>query len=450
MTGSAFPTPCSIEAEKSLLGALITYPVGYTYKDIVSGIVADDFSLHAHKLIYQAINDLRRKGSSSDLIVLTEQLKSANHLDDIGGAGYLNLLSAAAAPVQSIPSHSAIVRRKAVLRKLITACGSIAEECLHSDLPMEDLLSKAAQAISGVKLRLQEELQLEPVSKALAACLNSIQRKYTGDPWASWKTGFHCLDEMTSGFHPGELVIAAGRPAMGKTCFALSVACLSPSSSEHPVALFSLGIGRRQMGHRLISMLGGIDSGVLRSGMLEDEDWQAVTRTMRGSANRKLFIDYTQELDPDTLLHRASKLKQKHGIGLVIVDYLQLMRSSGNAASRSEEIAEITRSLKLIARKLDAPVLALSQLSRRVESRRDKHPHLADLSGSGVIEEVADQVLLLYRDEYYHRDNPALTESAEIIVAKNPNGPTGSLRLRFSGKHLRFENLTHEPLVEFE
>ncbi|MDL1955791.1 MAG: replicative DNA helicase [Candidatus Desulfofervidus auxilii] len=441
--------PHNLEAEQAVLGGILIdnealYQVLETIKD-------EDFYRDTHRKIFRAYLELFEQNQPIDLVTVSEYLQNKGELEEIGGATYLASLVEAIPTASNIAYYAKIVKEKAILRKLIACASEIIEQCLSSTDDVEEILDRSERAIFEVAgQRIQTPyFPLKDIIKDTFETLQSFSQKgnyITGVP-----TGFTDFDRLTSGLQPADLIIVAGRPSMGKTAFALNIAANAAIKHRIPVAVFSLEMSKEQVAIRMLCAEAKVDTQKFRSGFLADHDWQLLTEAATLLSEAPVFIDDTPAISILELRAKARRLKSEHNIGLVIVDYLQLMKGKGRAERREQEISEISRSLKALAKELNVPVVALSQLNRRVEEREDKRPRLADLRESGAIEQDADLIVFLYRDEVYNRreDNPN-RGIAEVIIGKHRNGPIGKVKLAFLDKFTSFENLKVEYDETFE
>ena len=435
--------PQDIPAEQSVLGAILIENSAL-YKAI-EVIRVNDFYKEAHKKIFLAMLELGEKNEAIDLITLSDYLRKKNELDSVGGATYLSTLSNAVPTAANIRHHSRIVNEKALLRNLINTATEIISQGYEDSRDIEELLDYAENAIFNIS-----ENKIKPsfilIRDIIKDSFETIERlsekkeRVTGIP-----TGFYELDMLTSGFQPADLIIVAGRPSMGKTAFCLCIAQHASIEKKQPVAIFSLEMAKEQLVIRMLCAEARVDSQKLRSGFLSKSDWPRLTTAAGRLSEAQVFIDDAPGTSILEMKAKARRLKAEQGLSLIIVDYLQLMsgrseRRRGGSDTREQEISEISRSLKALAKELSVPVVALSQLNRAVESRQDKRPLLADLRESGAIEQDADVILFIYRDEVYKQteENKGL---AEIIIGKQRNGPVGTVKLTFLDKYTRFENL---------
>jgi len=435
--------PQNIEAEQAVLGAILIEN-NALYKAIeLLGV--NDFYKEAHRRIFLAMLELSEKNEAIDLVTLTEYLRKKNDLEIVGGATYLSFLSNAVPTAANIRYHSRIVREKALLRNLISTATEIITRGYEDSQDVEELLDYAENAIFSIS-----EKKIRPsfiaVKDIIPNSFETIERLSERKELVTGiSTGFHNLDALTSGFQPSDLIIVAGRPSMGKTAFCLCIAQHVGIKLKRPVAIFSLEMAKEQLVMRMLCSEAKVDSHKLRSGFLSRTDWPKLTTAAERLSEAPIFIDDTPGISVLEMKAKARRLKAEHDLGLVIVDYLQLMgsrgdRRRGGADTREQEISEISRSLKGLAKELSVPVIALSQLNRAVESRHDKRPMLADLRESGAIEQDADVILFIFREEVYKptEENRGI---AEIIIGKQRNGPVGTVELAFIDKYTRFENL---------
>ena len=432
--------PHSIEAEQSVLGGLMLD--NNAWDKIADLVVEEDFYRHDHRLIFRAIAELAEKNSPFDVVTLSEQLNKTHQLDNVGGLAYLGTLAKNTPSAANIAAYAKIVRERAVLRQLIQVGNKISESCYQPDgRDSEEILDQAESLVFKIAEQgARGKRDFTPIKDLLVKAVDRIDTLFQQDnPITGVATGFTDFDDMTSGLQPSDLVIVAGRPSMGKTTFAMNIAEHAALKTQLPVAVFSMEMPGEQLAMRLLSSLGRIDQHKLRTGKLEDEDWPRLTSAVGLLAEAKMFIDDTPGLTPNELRARARRLAREHGLGLIVIDYLQLMQVHGRSENRTNEISEISRSLKGLAKELNVPVIALSQLNRSLEQRPNKRPVMSDLRESGAIEQDADVITFIYRDEVYNEDSPD-KGTAEIIIGKQRNGPIGTCRLTFLGQFTRFEN----------
>ncbi|GAB2654201.1 replicative DNA helicase [Arenimonas aestuarii] len=442
--------PQSVEAEQAVLGGLMLAPDSL---DRVGDFLTEhDFYRRDHRLIYRAIRDLSEKNKPFDAVTLGEWFESNSLSEQIGGTGYLIELASTTPSAANIRAYAEIVREKAVLRQLIEAGTEIVNDGFQPEgRDSQEVLSAAEMRVFKIAEQGRRgRADFVSLRDAMKDAFQVLQERYenqgnvTGLP-----TGFADLDELTAGLQPSDLIILAARPAMGKTTLALNIAEFAALKTKKAVAVYSMEMSSSQLAFRLISSIGRINATRLRTGQLEDEDWSRVNMAIKMLSEVKVFIDDTPALSPDVLRSKARRIKREHDLGLIVVDYLQLMQVPGTGENRTNEISEISRSLKALAKELNVPVVALSQLNRGLESRTDKRPVMADLRESGAIEQDADIIMFIYRDEYYHKDSGD-KGLAEVIIAKQRSGPTGTIKLKFFGEYTRFDNLARDSVGSFE
>ncbi len=436
--------PHSIEAESSVLGGLLLDNSAW---DRVGDLLAEgDFYRYEHKLVYSAIGGLINTSRPADVITVYEHLQSLGKAEEMGGLGYLNALAQYVPSASNIRRYAEIVRERSILRKLVSASDEIATNAFNTQgRAVAQILDEAEQKIFNIGeegSRMKQGFQAMP--QLVVDLLDRVQEMadnqndITGVP-----TGFIDFDRMTSGLQPGDLVVLAARPSMGKTALAINIAEHVALHEQLPVAVFSMEMGASQLAVRIVGSIGRIDQGHLRTGKLSDDEWPRLTEAIEKLRNVSLHIDETPGLTPSELRANARRLARQCGkLGLIVVDYLQLMSGSGgsNGDNRATEIGEISRGLKMLAKELQCPVIALSQLNRSVEQRTDKRPMMSDLRESGAIEQDADVIMFIYRDDYYNKDSkePGV---AEVIIGKQRNGPTGTVKLAFLKPLTKFESL---------
>ena len=442
--------PHSLEAEQAVLGGLM---LDNTAWDQIADLASeDDFYRHDHRLIFRAISRLAEQNKPLDVITLSEWLESHNELDNVGGLAYLGSLAKNTPSAANIKAYAGIVRERAILRGLIQVGTSISESAFNSEgRDSAELLDEAERAVFQIAERgALARRGFVGIKELLTKAVDRIDTLFQQDsPITGVPTSFTDFDEMTSGLQPSDLVIIAGRPSMGKTTFAMNIAENAATQSGLPVAVFSMEMPGDQLAMRMMSSLGRIDQHKIRTGKLEDEDWPRLTNAVGILAEVPLYIDDTPGLSPNELRARARRLARENDgqLGLIVIDYLQLMQLPGNTENRAAEISEISRSLKSLAKELNVPVIALSQLNRSLEQRPNKRPVMSDLRESGAIEQDADVIVFIYRDEVYNEDSPD-KGTAEIIIGKQRNGPIGTVRLTFLGQYTRFENHIHNMYDE--
>src|SRR3954470_8253367 len=436
--------PHSIEAEQAVLGGLMLAPE--SWDRIADKPTEDDFYRRDHRVIYRAIGDLSEKGMPYDAVTLGEWFQAQNLADLVGGASYIIELANSTPSAANITAYADIVREKSVLRQLIDAGTEIAGDAFQPEgRSSQEILEVAEQKVfhiaeSGARGRKGFVTMRAAVKDAFQILHQRYESKGSVTGLA---TGFVDLDELTAGLQPSDLIIVAARPSMGKTALAVNFAEYAAIQKKKAVAIFSMEMSASQLAFRLISSMGRINAQNLRTGDLAEEEWPRVTSAITMLSEAKIFIDDTPALSPGELRARSRRLKREHDLGLIVIDYLQLMAVPGNKENRATEISEISRGLKALAKELNIPVIALSQLNRSLEQRTDKRPVMADLRESGAIEQDADVIIFIYRDEYYNQDS-ADKGQAEIIIGKQRNGPTGTVKLTFLGQYTKFENFASE------
>ena len=439
--------PHSQEAEQSVLGALMLDNGAW---DRVADLVGpDDFYVRAHRLIFGAIHDLAEEGHPCDAVTVAERLDSRSELDEAGGIAYLSALANDTPSAANIKAYADIVHERSVLRQLVGVSNEIADSAYNPEgRSVPELLDFAEQKVFRIADQgARSRSGFRGIKDLLVDAVDRIDYLFTQDnPITGVPSGFRDFDEKTSGLQRSDLIIVAGRPSMGKTSFAMNLAEHAAIGSTLPVAVFSMEMPGEQLVMRMMSSLGRIDQHKVRNGKLDDEDWPRITSAVGMLNVVSLYIDDTPALTPTDLRARARRLAREHedGLGLIIVDYLQLMQVPGSKENRASEISEISRALKGLAKELNVPIIALSQLNRSLEQRPNKRPVMSDLRESGAIEQDADVIVFIYRDEVYNEDSPD-KGTAEVIIGKQRNGPTGTVRLTFLGEYTRFENFAHDP-----
>ncbi|HCA89455.1 MAG: replicative DNA helicase [Legionellaceae bacterium] len=435
--------PHVLEAEQAILGGVLLD--NQAWEKISAKLCAADFYQAEHRIIFTAILDLAKKNQPFDVITLLDNLKSIDELDAAGGESYLFELANNTPSVANVSAYADIVREKSVQRQLIQIAGDIADAAYNPDgREVSELLDLAEAKVFAIAEQTQHDGGPQAIKSVLVRAVEKIDALYhSGQLITGLETGLTDLDNMTSGLQPADLIIVAGRPSMGKTTLVMNMAEHAAISSRKPVLVFSMEMPADSLAMRMMSSLGRIDQHNIRTGKLDDDDWPRVTSAVHMLSEAPLFIDDTPGLSPAEMRARARRLAKEHGqLGLIVVDYLQLMKVPGfKAENRTAEISEISRSLKSLAKELGVPVVALSQLNRSLEQRQDKRPVMSDLRESGAIEQDADIICFIYRDEVYHEDSPD-KGMAEIIIAKQRNGPIGKVKVTFLGRYTRFENLS--------
>ncbi len=442
--------PQDIEAEESLLSAIFIN--NDSLHDIIDILSPDDFYKGAHKKIFHAVIELAVKDEPADLVTVANRLKEKEELDSVGGAAYLAAISDAAPVAVNAVYYAGIIKGKSALRQLITASSNIIEQCMKDKGDFADILDFAESTIFKISEK-KSKSTFQSLGELINLNIDKLEEQQGKTAGLSGlSTGYPRLNQITSGLQGSDLIILAARPSMGKTAFALNIARNVALEERKPVAVFSLEMSNQQLSMRLLTSEARIDSNRLRTGFISQEDWQNATDAAGVLNEMPIFIDDTPNITAMEIRAKARKLYKKHNeIGLIIIDYLQLMKPPFKSDRRDLEIAEISRSLKALAKELHVPVLALSQLNRMLEQRADKRPMLSDLRESGALEQDADIVAFIYRDEVYNKeaDNPK-KGMAEIIVAKNRNGATGTALMHFHGQYTRFEELAPDTYQEFE
>jgi len=437
--------PHSIQAEQSVLGGLMLD--NERWDSVADKVASVDFYRKDHRMIFAAIQDLAEKQVPFDVVTISEALTKMDELDDAGGLAYLSILAKETPSAANIVAYANIVRDRSVLRQLIHIGSDISESAFNSEgLTTSDLLEKAEKSVFEIAEQRQKgQAGFTPIKELLGTAVEKIETLFEQEGNITGEgTGFTDLDEMTSGLQPGDLIIVAGRPSMGKTTIAMNMAENVAISSGKPVAVFSMEMPGDSLAMRMMSSLGRIDQNKVRTGKLDDDEWPRLTSAINLLAETKLFIDDSPGLTPNEVRSRARRLARDNGqLGLIVLDYLQLMQSPASGDSRVAQISDISRGLKTMAKELHVPVMALSQLNRNLEQRPNKRPVMSDLRESGSIEQDADVIMFVYRDEVYNEDSPD-KGMAELIIGKQRNGPIGTVRLTFLGKYTRFENCAHD------
>ncbi|MFS0646044.1 replicative DNA helicase [Siminovitchia sp. 179-K 8D1 HS] len=431
--------PQNIEAEQAVIGAIFLEPSAIVLASEI--LVPEDFYRSAHQKIFDVMIELNESGKAVDLVTVSEKLAASNLLEDVGGITYLSELSVSVPTAANIGYYARIVEEKSLLRRLIRTATDIATSGYTREDEVEELLDEAEKNIMEVAQR-KNASSFQNIKDILVRTYDNIEMLHnrkgeiTGIP-----TGFSELDRMTAGFQRNDLIIVAARPSVGKTAFALNIAQNVGTKTDENVAIFSLEMGAEQLVMRMLCAEGNINAQNLRTGALTDEDWRKLTMAMGSLSNSGIYIDDTPGIRISEIRSKCRRLKQEHGLGMILIDYLQLIQGSGRSKeNRQQEVSEISRSLKALARELEVPVIALSQLSRGVEQRQDKRPIMSDIRESGSIEQDADIVAFLYREDYYDQESEN-KNIIEIIIAKQRNGPTGTVQLAFVKEYNKFVNL---------
>ncbi len=432
--------PHSIEAEQAVLGGLMLSPE--SWDRISDRIVEEDFYRRDHRLIFRAIGDLSSKSMPYDAVTLGDWFDAKGLADTVGGSSYVIELANTTPSAANIVAYADIVREKSVLRQLIDAGTEIAGDAFQPEgRSSREVLEVAEQKVFKIaEAGARGRQGWVPMRTAVKEAFQILHHRFENKGQVTGlSTGFTDLDALTTGLQPSDLIILAARPSMGKTALAMNLAETAALRGKKAVAVFSMEMSSSQLAFRLISSLGRINQQNLRTGDLEEEEWPRVTSAITMLSDAKIFIDDTPALSPGDLRSKARRLKREHDVGLIVIDYLQLMQVPGSKENRATEISEISRSLKALAKELNVPVVALSQLNRSLETRVDKRPMMSDLRESGAIEQDADLIMFIYRDDYYNKDSPD-RGLAEIIISKQRNGPTGMVKLTFLGQFTKFEN----------
>ena len=436
--------PHSIESESAVLGGILLD--GEAWLKVVEKIQPEDFYRKDHQVIFRAMAALEAQGEPYDLVTVAEYLENHQQLDQAGGFSYLAALAENTPSAANIGAYADIVRKRSVLRSLVRITTNINEMVFN---PMgrtsEQILDEAEQDIFQIaEQESRGKRNFNSMNNLLVTALDRIDEIYRlQNPITGIETGFEDFDEKTGGLQRADLVIVAGRPSMGKTAFAVNIAEHAAIKNDKTVAIFSMEMPGEQLAIRMIASLSRVDQHKIRTGNLNDNDWPRLTSTVSIMQEKKIFVDDTPALNPAELRARCRRLAREQELDLIIIDYLQLMQVSGTTENRATEISEISRSLKAMAKELNVPVIALSQLNRSLEQRPNKRPVMSDLRESGAIEQDADVIVFIYRDEVYNEDSPDKGK-AEIIISKQRNGPIGTVPLTFLGQFTRFENYIHD------
>src|SRR5690554_519193 len=442
--------PHSLEAEQSVLGGLM---IDNASVDAVAELLVEaDFYRGEHRYIYTAMHELVKRNSPFDPLILSAELKARDQLEQAGGDAYLIELARNTPSTSNILAYAQIVRERSVRRKLIQAARKIADSAYSPEgRTSDELLNEAEREVFTIaeeRPKFGGPQLITDVAAKLLAKLESLDLSESGITGLT--TGFKDLDAMTSGLQPSDLVIVAGRPSMGKTTFAMNLVENAVLNSDKTAVVFSMEMPAEQLLMRVFSSLGQIDQSKVRTGDLGERDWDRISSTLAILKEKKLYIDDTPGLSPNDLRTRTRRIaRDEGGISIIMVDYLQLMRVPGNSENRTAEISEISRSLKALAKEFDCPVVALSQLNRGLEQRTNKRPIMSDLRESGAIEQDADVIAFVYRDEVYNPDKEGNKGLAEIIIGKQRNGPIGSVHLLFTGRYTRFDDLAPDSLAQY-
>ncbi|MDJ0916223.1 MAG: replicative DNA helicase [Woeseiaceae bacterium] len=436
--------PSSVEAEQSLIGGLMLDK--QAFDKVADVVAAADFYRKDHQLIFAAVAALTQDGQACDVVTVSEFLDARGELEDAGGLEYIATLANETPGAANAKAYANIVRERSIMRSLINVGNEIAGSAFTSDgRTASDLVDEAERKVFEIAEKgARGRAGFKPLRDILPETVDRIDLLHQSDgDITGISTGYHEFDKMTAGLQGGDLIIVAGRPSMGKTTLAVNMAENAAIGSKVPTAIFSMEMPAQQLAFRMISSLGRVDQTFLRTGRFPDEDWSRINTAVQLMSEAPVFIDDTPGLSPTEIRARARRLQREHGLGLIVVDYLQLMQVPGNKENRATEISEISRSLKALAKELNLPVIALSQLNRGVEQRTDKRPVMSDLRESGAIEQDADLIIFIYRDEVYNQDTPR-KGIADITIAKQRNGPIGDFPLTFVGRYTKFENFVPE------
>jgi len=429
--------PYNLEAEQSVIGSMLIDKTAISR--VVEVLKGDDFYRDSHKVIFNAIFDLYQKDTPIDMITLLEHLRSSEQLDASGGVTYISEISNSVPSTANLSSYIKIVDDKSILRKLIRSSTEIIEDCYSKQDDVEAVMDLAEQKVFNISQK-KNAGDFEPMNTVLERGFLEIERIFNNKGETTGiSSGFPELDDKTAGFQKGDMILIAARPSMGKTTFALNLAEYAALRQGKSVAVFSLEMSKEQLSYKLLCSEANVDMSKLRHGDLEDRDWENIAKASGPLAASKIFIDDTAGTSVMDMRSKCRKLKMEHGIDLIVIDYLQLMTGS-NTESRQQEVSEISRSIKALAKEMECPVIALSQLSRAPEQRTDHRPMLSDLRESGSIEQDADLVMFLYRDEYYNEETED-KNVAELIIAKQRNGPIGTVKLAWIGQFSKFARL---------
>ncbi|MDK4683616.1 replicative DNA helicase [Kingella negevensis] len=442
--------PHSIEAEQSLLGGLMLENAAW---DKVADLVVEtDFYRHEHRLVFRAISNLINESRPADVITVQDELELHEQLEQAGGFDYLVTLAQTTPSAANIRRYAEIVRERSVVRQLAEVGTEIARSAFNpqgrtAEQLLDEAESKVFQIAESTEKSKQGFLEMPDLLRQNIERIDALYQRDNPSAVTGVSTGFIDLDKMTSGLQAGDLIIVAGRPSMGKTAFSINIAENIAINDKLPVAVFSMEMGAAQLVMRMLSSVGRLDQSVLKNGNLQDEHWERLNEAVAKLSDAPVFVDETPGLTALELRARARRLARRFDgkLGLIVIDYLQLMSGSGRSDNRASELGEISRSLKALAKELQVPVIALSQLSRTVEQRTDKRPMMSDLRESGAIEQDADLIMFMFRDEYYTKEQSQFKGLAECIIGKHRNGPTGRVFLTFMGQFTKFENAAYIP-----
>lgn len=430
--------PQSLEAEQSVIGAMIIDKSAIA--KALEKLNEEDFYRDGHKVIFKAIRDMFSKDMAVDLVTLLEYLKSTDKLEKAGGVTYISEVSSSVITTANLEAYITIVEEKSTLRKLIKSATSIIEESYNKQDKVEEVLDLAQKKIFDLAEK-QGSNDYEPLANVLERGFLEIERLFNNKGSITGVgSGIRDLDAKTSGFQKGDMVLIAARPSMGKTTFSLNIAEHAALREGKSVVIFSLEMSKEQLAYKLLCSEANVDMLKLRTGNLDDDDWERIARATGPLSKARIYIDDTAGLSVMEMRSKCRKIKMEYGIDMILIDYLQLMSGSSGSESRQQEVSEISRSIKALAKEMECPVIALSQLSRAPEQRADHRPMLSDLRESGSIEQDADVVMFLYRDEYYNKETED-KNIGECIIAKQRNGPVGTVKMAWIGAHSKFANL---------
>ena len=439
--------PQSIEAEEAILGAILENPAALGR--VVESLKPDSFYKPAHKIIYEAMLNMFRKNEPIDIVTISEYLRNREELEAAGGRAYINELAINVITTTNIEYYAKIVQEKEIKRALINAGSEIVSMSYETD-DTDNVLDNAQKLIFNIASQ-KDSSDLVAIQDLVVESYEQIEHRFNNkDELVGVTTGFYDLNALTSGLQKSDLIILAARPSMGKTAFALNLAQNVALKGKKAVAIFSLEMPKQQLTKRMLCSEAEVDTQRITSGNIQPKDWEKLVDAMTRLSDAKIYIDDTSGVTATDVKAKCRRLMmEEKELGLIIIDYLQLMEGGGNTNDRNQQISQISRSLKGLARELDVPIIALSQLSRGVEQRNDKRPMLSDLRDSGAIEQDADIVMFIYRDEYYNRDDVNNKGKAEVIIAKHRNGPVGTVELLFQSSITKFKNKTQTQTAEF-
>jgi len=440
--------PYSVEAEQSLLGGLMQN--NDAWDKVADLVAAHDFYRKDHRLIFSAISSLAEDGHPCDVVTVSEYLGNRGELDDAGGLEYLATLTNETPGAANARAYAKILRERSTLRSLISAGNEISGSAFSTDgRSAAELVDEAERLVFEIaEMGARGSAGFQSLKQILPAAVDRIDLLHqSGGDITGIPSGFNEFDKLTAGLQPGDLIVIAGRPSMGKTTLAVNIAENAAIGAKVPTAIYSMEMPSEQLAFRMISSLGRLDQTHLRTGKFPDEDWSRINTAVQLMSDAPIFIDDSPGLSPTEIRARARRLKREADLGLIVIDYLQLMQVHGNTENRATEISEISRNLKALAKELRVPIIALSQLNRSVEQRQDKRPVMSDLRESGAIEQDADLIVFIYREEVYKPDTPR-KGIADISIAKQRNGPIGDFPLTFVGRFTKFENWVPESYAE--